>query len=42
MCRVVRIRNVKLKMHDGSIYKLKQVRYIAERKRNLILLGMMD
>lgn len=33
---------MKLKMHDGSIYDLKQVRHGPNLKRNLISLGMMD
>lgn len=42
MCRVVGIGNVKLKIHDGFIIKLKQVRHFVDLKKNLILLGMMD
>lgn len=42
MCRVVRIGNVKLKVYDGLIYELKQVRHVPEHKRNLISLDMMD
>lgn len=38
--RVVSVGNVKLKMHDGSVYELKQVRHIPDLKRNLISLGM--
>lgn len=42
MCRVVRIGNVKLKMYDGLIYELKQVRHVPECKRNLISLDIID
>lgn len=42
MCRVVRIGNVKLKVYDGLIYELKQVRHVPVHKRNLISLDMMD
>lgn len=42
LCRVIGIRNVKLKMHDGFVYKLKQVRHFLDLKMNLISLGMID
>lgn len=42
MCKVVGIGNINLKLHDGSTYKLKQVKHVPDHKRNLISLGMMD
>lgn len=41
-CRVVSIGNINLKMHDRSVYELKQARHVPNLKRNLISLGMMD
>lgn len=42
ICKITDIDNVKLNMHDGSIFKLKQVRHIPDLKRKLISIGMMD
>lgn len=42
MCRIIGISNVRLKLHDGSIRELKQVRFMADLKKNLISLGMLD
>lgn len=42
MCKVIRIGNVKLKLHDGSFFDLKQVRHVLDLKRNLISLEIMD
>lgn len=42
MCRMIRIRNVKLELHDGSFFKLKQVRHVPDLKRNLISIRMID
>lgn len=42
MCKITDIVNVKLKMHDGSMFKLKQVRHIPDLKRKLISIGMVD
>ncbi|KAL1543753.1 hypothetical protein AAHA92_20688 [Salvia divinorum] len=42
VCKVRGIGMVKLKMHDGSIKMLGDVRYIPEIKRNLVSLGMLE
>ncbi|KAH9650266.1 hypothetical protein KPL70_026310 [Citrus sinensis] len=42
VCKIMGIGNVNLKLHDGTIRELKQVRYVPELKRNLISLGMLD
>ena len=42
VCKIVGIRNVNLKLHDGTIRELREVRYVPELKRNLIYLGMLD
>ena len=42
MCRIIGIGNVRLKPHDGSTRELKQVRFMADLKKNLISLGMLD
>ena len=41
-CKVTRIGTINIKMFDGVIRNLEQVRYITELKRNLIFLGMLD
>lgn len=42
VCKIVGIGNVNLKLHDGTIRELREVRYVPELKRNLISLGMLD
>lgn len=42
MCKVIGIDNVSLKLHDGTIRELKQVRHVPDLKRNFISLGMLD
>ena len=42
VCKVIGIGKIHLKLHDGSIKEIRQVRHIPELKRNLISLGMMD
>ncbi|KAH9649101.1 hypothetical protein KPL70_025857 [Citrus sinensis] len=42
MCKIIGIGNIRLKLHDGTIRELKQVRFVPELKRNLISLGMLD
>ncbi|KAH9698871.1 Integrase catalytic domain-containing protein [Citrus sinensis] len=42
VCKIVGIGNVNLKLHDGTIRELREVRYVTELKRNLISLGMLD
>lgn len=34
--------NVSLKLHDGTIWELREVRYVLDLKRNLIFLGVID
>ena len=41
-CNIVGIGSVRIKMWDGSIKTLKEVRHIPDLKRNLISLGMLD
>ena len=41
-CKVTGIRSVSIKMYDGTVRSLEQVRYVLELKRNLISLGMID
>ena len=42
VCHVKGIGSVRLKMQDGSIKKLRDVRYIPEVKRNLVSLGSLE
>ncbi|KAH9801561.1 hypothetical protein KPL71_001082 [Citrus sinensis] len=42
ICKIVGIENVNLKLHDGTIRELREVRYVPDLKRNLISLGMLD
>ena len=41
-CSVVGIGSVKLKMTDGLVYEMQNVRHVSELKKNLISLGMLD
>lgn len=41
-CRVIGIESVSLKLKDGSIKLLRNVRHVSNLKRNLISLGMLD
>ena len=41
-CKVAGIGSVRIKMYDGSVKGLEQVRCVPELKRNLISLGMID
>ena len=41
-CRVVGRGLIRLKMYDGMIRELKDVRHVPDLKRNLISLGMLD
>jgi len=38
-CNLKGIGTVRIKMFDGIVQKLKEVRYVAQLKRNLILVG---
>lgn len=42
VCRVIDMGNVSLKLHNGTIWEFRQVRYVPDRKRNLISLGVID
>ena len=42
MCRVIGISTVKLRLQDGTLLMIKQVRHVPDLKRNLISLGMFD
>ena len=41
-CRVVGIGSVRIKMFDGVVCTLTNVRYIPKMKKNLISLGVLD
>ena len=41
-CKVIGIGTVKIKMHDGVVRTLTEVRHIPELKKNLISLGTLD
>lgn len=42
VCHVKGIGSVRLKMKDGSVKRIHDVRYIPEVKRNLISLGSLE
>ncbi|KAH9734079.1 hypothetical protein KPL71_017263 [Citrus sinensis] len=42
MCKVVGIGTVSLRMFDGVVRELTQVRFVLDLKRNLISIGMLD
>ena len=42
VCKVVGIGAIKIRMHDGIVRTLSDVRHIPELKKNLISLGMLD
>ena len=42
VCRIIGMGNVNLKLHNGKIQELKEVRHVPDLKRNLISLGMVD
>ena len=41
-CKVVRIRNIEVKMFDGFIRTLCDFRHVPDLRKNLILLGTLD
>ena len=41
-CKTVGIGTIKIKMHDGIIRTLTEVRHVPELKKNLISIGIMD
>ena len=41
-CKVAGIGSISIKMYDGKVINLEQVRYVPELKTNLISLGMID
>ena len=41
-CKTIRIGTVKIKIHDGIIRTLTEVRHVPELKKNLISIGIMD
>jgi len=41
-CKVVRIRNVKIKMFDGAVKTLCNVKHILDLRKNLISLGTLN
>ena len=42
MCRIISIGSVKLRLHNGTLLMIKQVRHVPDLKRNLISLGMFN
>ena len=42
ICKVVGIGTVSLKMFDGVVREITQVRHVPDLKRNLISMGMLD
>ena len=42
MCRVIGIGTVKLRLQDGTLLMIKQVKHVPDLKRNLISLEMFD
>ena len=42
VCRTEGIGTVKLKLHDGVVRTLMEIRYIPDLKKNLISLGSLD
>ena len=42
VCHVEGIGSIRLRMQDGSVKVLREVRYIPEVKRNLVSLGLLD
>ena len=42
LCKVVGLGAIRLKMFDGVIRELSEVRHVPELKRNLISLGILD
>ena len=41
-CQMMGIGSVKLRLHDGRVRELTDVRYVPDLKRNLISLGTLD
>ena len=42
VCKVIGMGNVSLRLHDGTIWELREVRYVPDLNRNLISLGLID
>ncbi|KAH9648352.1 hypothetical protein KPL70_025549 [Citrus sinensis] len=42
ICKVIGMGNVSLRLHDGTTWELREVRYVPDLKRNLISLGITD
>ncbi|KAH9698599.1 hypothetical protein KPL71_024065 [Citrus sinensis] len=42
VCKVIGMGNVSLRLHDGTIWELREVRYVPNLKRNLISRGITD
>ena len=41
-CTIIGMRTIKIKMSNGVVRILKEVRYIPDMKKNLISLGILD
>ena len=42
VCKVIGMGNIHIKLHDGTVRLIRQVRHVPDLKRNLISLGMLD
>ena len=42
VCRVKGMGNMSLRLHDGTIWELREVRHVPDLKRNLTSLGLID
>lgn len=42
ICEVIRIGKIKLRIFDGIVDELRDVRHVLNLKRNIILVGMLD
>jgi len=41
-CKTIGIRSIKIRMHDGIVRTLSNVRHVPDLKKNLISLGILD
>ena len=42
VCKVIGMGNIHMKLHDGTVRLIRQVKHVLDLKRNLISLGMLD
>jgi len=41
-CKIVGVGSIQIRMHDGSVRTLTNVRHVPELRKNLISLGVLD